>query len=82
MESFRHQAQVLGLSEAVHFDEQDRAGMRSIDSLPSKGAPAHSELRWLDRSVPKVPVDVAASGPKVIRMAARLADRVRIPRAM
>lgn len=36
-----------------------------------------SRLRWLDGSAqPKVPVDVAATGPKVIAIAARHAERV------
>ena len=36
-----------------------------------------SRLRWLDRATqPKVPLDVAASGPKVIDFAARTAERV------
>jgi 5,10-methylenetetrahydromethanopterin reductase len=62
--------------EPVRFDETDRAGMHSVDQLPSAGAPEHSALRWLNPSLPKVPVDVAASGPKVIRLAAVLADRL------
>lgn len=36
-----------------------------------------SRIRWLDRArEPKVPLDVAASGPKVIAFAARTAERV------
>ncbi|HUF33959.1 MAG TPA: LLM class flavin-dependent oxidoreductase [Acidimicrobiales bacterium] len=36
-----------------------------------------SRLRWLDRTrEAKVPLDVAASGPKVIDLAARVADRI------
>jgi 5,10-methylenetetrahydromethanopterin reductase len=36
-----------------------------------------SRLRWLDRArQPKVPLDVAASGPRVIDFAARTAERV------
>jgi 5,10-methylenetetrahydromethanopterin reductase len=36
-----------------------------------------SRLLWLDRTrQAKVPLDVAASGPKVIELAARLADRI------
>jgi 5,10-methylenetetrahydromethanopterin reductase len=62
--------------EPVRFDDGDRAGMQSVDRLPNAGVPEHSVLRWLNRSLPKVPVDVAASGPKVIRLAAVLADRL------
>jgi 5,10-methylenetetrahydromethanopterin reductase len=36
-----------------------------------------SRLQWLDRArQPKVPLDVAASGPRVIELAARVAERV------
>jgi len=45
-------------------------GTVDCDGFPSR-------LRWLDRvSVPKVPLDVACSGPKVIDFAARTAERV------
>jgi 5,10-methylenetetrahydromethanopterin reductase len=41
------------------------------------GGPRASRLRWLAMlGVGKVPVDVAATGPKVIGVAARLAERV------
>jgi 5,10-methylenetetrahydromethanopterin reductase len=35
-----------------------------------------SRLRWLDKSLPPVPVDVAATGPRVIELAACVADRI------
>jgi 5,10-methylenetetrahydromethanopterin reductase len=35
-----------------------------------------SGLAWLPQDLPKVPLDVAASGPKVIAMAASIAERV------
>jgi len=36
-----------------------------------------SRVRWLaDLKLPKVPIDVAATGPRVIELAARLADRI------
>jgi 5,10-methylenetetrahydromethanopterin reductase len=38
--------------------------------------PSGSRIAWLDRSLPKVPVEVAASGPRVLAAAARQADRV------
>ena len=40
------------------------------------GAPAVSRLEWLSPSVAKVPVDVVATGPRVIGIGARLADRL------
>src|SRR5207248_624737 len=48
----------------------------SSGTLGMKSAPTASRLRWLDPTVPKVPVDVAASGPKTIALAARLGDAV------
>ena len=38
--------------------------------------PTVSRLRWLRDDQPKVPIDVAASGPKVIEIAARHADAI------
>jgi 5,10-methylenetetrahydromethanopterin reductase len=36
-----------------------------------------SRIHWLDRACePKVPIDVAASGPRVIALAARVAERI------
>jgi 5,10-methylenetetrahydromethanopterin reductase len=47
-----------------------------VASLGLAGAPAASRLAWLSPSVPKVPVDVVATGPKVIAVGARVADRL------
>jgi len=45
------------------------------ETIDLRGHP--SRLRWLDRaSQPTVPVDIAASGPKVIAFAARTVERV------
>jgi 5,10-methylenetetrahydromethanopterin reductase len=45
------------------------------DTVECNGRP--SRLRWLDRArQPKVPLDVASSGPRVITFAARVAERV------
>jgi 5,10-methylenetetrahydromethanopterin reductase len=64
--------------EDVPFDLDADAvnGLKSADTLGMDSAPTASRLRWLDRSVAKVPVDVAASGPRVIEIAARHADAV------
>lgn len=48
----------------------------SLDSLQLGDRPATVRLGWLPAGMPKVPLDVAATGPKVIAMAARLAERV------
>lgn len=45
------------------------------ETVDQRGRP--SRLRWLDRAhQPRVPLDLAASGPKVIEFAARTAERV------
>jgi len=62
--------------EPVLFDPHEGDDARKIDSIPSAGHPEESQLLWLDPSVPKVPVDVAATGPKVITIAARQAERI------
>ena len=53
-----------------------RDGHRGVDTLGLAGTPASSRLHWLRPDQPKVPVDVAATGPKVLAVAARHADRV------
>jgi 5,10-methylenetetrahydromethanopterin reductase len=65
--------------EAVPFDvEADSMGVVApSDALELAAGPTAGRLDWLTRAdVPKVPVHVAASGPKVIEMAARLADGI------
>jgi 5,10-methylenetetrahydromethanopterin reductase len=64
--------------DEVPFDLATDAvnGLRSSDTLHMDNEPTVSRLRWLRDGNPKVPVDVAASGPKVIEIAARLADAV------
>jgi 5,10-methylenetetrahydromethanopterin reductase len=65
--------------DELPFDADDvdaEAGLRSAATLGMAGAPSGSRIRWLRTDQPKVPVDVAATGPKVIALAARLADRI------
>ena len=47
-----------------------------IGSLRLAGGPTASRMAWVKNVGPKVPVAVAATGPKVIDVAARHADRV------
>jgi 5,10-methylenetetrahydromethanopterin reductase len=54
--------------------ELDASG--TLDELQLAGAPGSSTLRWLRPTLPKVPVDVAATGPKVIALGATIGDRV------
>lgn len=51
-------------------------GLTSLDPTSLGRAPAESRLQWLDQATPKVPVEVAATGPKAIAMGVRLGDRL------
>lgn len=53
-----------------------RHGGRPVDALGLAEGPSDSRLHWLDRSLPAVPVEVVATGPRVLSMAAQAADRV------
>jgi 5,10-methylenetetrahydromethanopterin reductase len=66
--------------EALAFDALD-AFMPAdapppVDSLALAGQPSTSRLHWLREDQSAVPVDVSASGPRMIGVAARHADRV------
>jgi len=56
---------------SAQVDEQ-----RSLDPHGLGRAPDETRLQWLDGTVSKVPVEVAATGPKAIALGARLGDRV------
>ena len=65
--------------EEVTFDPtNDGAGLaRPASSLGMADAPEGSRIHWIaGASDRKVPVDVAATGPRVIAIAASLADRI------
>lgn len=64
--------------EEVPFDELDFHERLSppVASLGLADAPTGSAVVWLPGRRPAVPVEVAATGPKVIEAAARAADRV------
>lgn len=76
-ENTLRELQGLLRGDGVDFCQQasDLATER-IDALPLGDAPAHSRLRWLPEGLPKVPLDVAATGPKVIAAAAPVAERL------
>ena len=57
----------------VPFEAAD--DVASVDALDLGDQPSASRIHWIG-SVPKVPVDVAATGPKVIELAARRAERI------
>jgi 5,10-methylenetetrahydromethanopterin reductase len=71
--------QTLLSGDEVPFEatgERGGANEGSVHSL-SLGARAEGvKLKWLPQGLPKVPLDVAATGPKVIQMGARIAERV------
>ena len=64
--------------DEVPFDELDYGEGQAprVESLGLADSPMASRIAWLGDDDPKVPVEVAATGPKVIAAAARHADRV------
>jgi len=64
--------------EAVAFSDLDFHEQIAppVESLGLADTPKQSRLVWIDPQVSKVPVEVAATGPRVISAAARHADRV------
>lgn len=64
--------------EAVEFDalcmsDDIAPGVADLDLADH---PSNSRIRWFDAGLPKVPLEIAATGPLVIALAGRLADRV------
>ena len=53
-----------------------RKDVRSADALHIGKVPLASKMQWLPGDMPKVPVDVYATGPRIISVGARLGDRV------
>jgi 5,10-methylenetetrahydromethanopterin reductase len=75
-ERYLRNVQAYLRGDGVPLAQLDSYGHRPVTDLGAAGVPEESRLRWLDPSRPKVPVDVAASGPAVIAIAARHADQV------
>lgn len=68
---------LLGGGAVPFADTGSTAGAAPSHEGLSLGArPEDVRLRWLPEGLAKVPMDVAATGPKVIAMAARIAERV------
>jgi 5,10-methylenetetrahydromethanopterin reductase len=63
----------LPLDESVPEVHGTVAG---FENLSLGVEPDGSRLRWLDPALPRVPVEVTATGPKALRMGGRVADRV------
>ncbi len=69
--------QVLLSGGEIPFEEFGSSGdAPSVHELSLGDRPSAVALRWLPKDLPKVPLDVAATGPRVIEMAARIAERV------
>ena len=74
----RYLARVQGYlrGEDVPFaDAADTDDVAGVDALAMGDQPTASRVHWIG-SLPKVPVDVAASGPRVIELAATVGDRI------
>ena len=69
-ESYLEQLQGYLRGDDVAFSETD------VHVLGLADTPETSRIEWLESSYAKVPVDVAASGPRVIAAAARHAEQV------
>lgn len=76
-ESYLRNLQAYLRGEEVPFEETGipDAAAPPAGKLGLAHAPDSSAIRWLG-DTPKVPVEVAATGPKVIAIAARHADRI------
>jgi 5,10-methylenetetrahydromethanopterin reductase len=64
--------------DEVPFSVLDTANPQcvTLDSLEYAHTPQASKINWLPSSQPKVPVDIATSGPKVMALAAAKAEAV------
>ena len=72
-----HNIQTLLRGGEVPFGAYESlVGTRTSDTMVLGQRPTGSRLQWLPRDMPKVPLDVAATGPKVIEISAPIAERV------
>ncbi len=76
-ESSLRELQALLSGKAVDFTANGSLSeTRSAETLSLGHRPEAAQLKWIPEGLAKVPLDVAATGPKVIRMAATLAERL------
>jgi 5,10-methylenetetrahydromethanopterin reductase len=76
--AFKHtleQLQTLLRGGEIRFGTEESLAP-SADSLSLGGRPTVTRLQWLPKDLPKVPLDVAATGPKVIELSAPIAERL------
>lgn len=79
LERFVRLARAYLRGEPVAFDDlapYERAGARPLAVMGLASGPGESRLHWLPRELAPVPVEVVASGPRVLAMAGAAADRV------
>jgi len=78
LERYLERVQAYLRGEDVSFDAAgDGHGLvPQIETLRLAAGPSASRLHWLRGGAPKVPVAVAATGPRVIAAAARHAERI------
>ena len=64
--------------EAVPFEAVEWGGTAAaaLTSMAPAYTPEAAQLRWIPEGLEKVPLEVAATGPRVIAAAARIAERV------
>jgi 5,10-methylenetetrahydromethanopterin reductase len=67
---------LLGGGEVAFTSYAAAADAPPLESLSLGERPGGARLHWLPAGAPKVPLDVAATGPKVIEMAAQMAERL------
>ena len=60
----------------VEPDDPGAVGVAGAERLGLAGRPAASRIRWIRPDGPKVPVDVFGTGPRVLAVGGRHADRV------
>ncbi|CAN7277030.1 LLM class flavin-dependent oxidoreductase [Phenylobacterium sp. LjRoot225] len=71
-----HDLQTLLGGGRLGFETSPEADAPSLDSLSLGDRPSDFGLKWLPEHLPKTPLDVAATGPKVIETAAPIAEQL------
>ena len=74
-ETYLRHLQAYLRGEAVPFGEIEVSAARPVDELHLADAAPESRIHWL-QGARKVPVEVAVSGPRMIKLAALHADRL------
>ena len=75
-EDYLRRLQAYLRGEDVELEEPTAGGPAGVDTLGFAATPTTSRIEWIRPEDGKVPVEVAATGPRVIAAAARHADRV------